>query len=139
MRSLGRSFCIGGNEMASSFFEVFPTLQLSEGLRGLLSGVTVEKVSANRGKTSIRIYLFAEHLIPKDAVFRLEREIKKQLFRRKRLEIKIIEKFRLSGQYTAKKLMDAYGESIAEELKAYSLLLYNVRSEERRVGKECAA
>ena len=44
--------------MASSFFEVFPTLQLSEGLRGLLSGVTVEKVSANRGKTSIRIYLF---------------------------------------------------------------------------------
>lgn len=112
--------------MASSFFEVFPTLQLSEGLRGLLSGVTVEKVSANRGKTSIRIYLFAEHLIPKDAVFRLEREIKKQLFRRKRLEIKIIEKFRLSGQYTAKKLMDAYEESIAEELKAYSLLLYNV-------------
>ena len=112
--------------MSKPFFEVFPTLEVKEPMKGLLSETEVTRVSANRSQTSIRIYLFGTHLIPKSDIFRLEKEIAGQLFRTRTMEIKIIEKFQLSGQYAAKDLMEAYGDSIAEELRAYSILLYNV-------------
>lgn len=112
--------------MAKSFFEVFPTLSLNDELKKLLSETEITKVSANRNRTSIRISLFGKHLIPKDEIFRLEAEIGAQLFPGQRLEVKIIEKFQLSEQYTAKRLMEVYKESIGKELHAYSLLLYRV-------------
>ena len=40
--------------------------------------------------------------------------------------MKIIEKFRLSGQYTAKNLMQVYKDSILLELKIYNMFLYNL-------------
>ena len=114
------------SNMAKTFFEVFPTLTVNEEMKKLLSEMEITKVSANRSKTSIRIYLFGTHLIQKAQVFFLEKEIARQLFYGHRMEIKIIEKYRLSGQYTAKRLMDVYKDSIAEELKNYSILLYNI-------------
>ncbi len=42
------------------------------------------------------------------------------------MTIKILEKYHLSGQYTPKKLMDVYRDSILMELKNYSILLYNM-------------
>lgn len=112
--------------MSKSFFEVFPTLSLHEKMKHMLSETEVLKVSANRSKTSIRIYLFGTRLISKEDIFSLEKEIAKQLFDRQKIQVKIIEKFQLSGQYTAKRLMQAYQDSIVLELRSYSLLLYNV-------------
>ncbi len=112
--------------MTKSFFEVFPTLSLHEKMKHMLSETEVLKVSANRSRTSIRIYLFGTRLISKEDIFSLEKEIAKQLFDRQKIQVKIIEKFQLSGQYTAKRLMQAYQDSIVLELRSYSLLLYNV-------------
>ncbi len=112
--------------MSKTFFEVFPTLKVKEEVKSLLLGTEITKVSANRMKNSIRIYLLGTHLIERAELSALEKEIASQLFPRQRMEIKIVEKFRLSGQYTAKKLMDIYSGSIADELRAYSQLLYNV-------------
>ena len=56
----------------------------------------------------------------------LEEGIKSQLFPGKKVTIKILEKYHLSGQYTPKKLMDVYRDSILMELKNYSILLYNM-------------
>ncbi|MCI9417523.1 MAG: PolC-type DNA polymerase III [Eubacterium sp.] len=112
--------------MSKSFFEVFPTLSLHEKMKHMLSETEVLKVSANRSKTSIRIYLFGTRLISKEDIFSLEKEIAKQLFDKQKIQVKIIEKFQLSGQYTAKRLMQAYQDSIVLELRSYSLLLYNV-------------
>jgi len=112
--------------VSKSFFEVFPTLSLHEKMKHMLSETEVLKVSANRSKTSIRIYLFGTRLISKEDIFSLEKEIAKQLFDRQKIQVKIIEKFQLSGQYTAKRLMQAYQDSIVLELRSYSLLLYNV-------------
>lgn len=112
--------------MPKTFFEVFNTLSVKDEIKPLLSGMEITKISANRPKTSLRIYLFGTRLIHKAELFTLEKEIASQLFPRQHMEIKIIEKYRLSGQYTAKKLMDIYGGSIAAELRVYSLLLYNV-------------
>jgi DNA polymerase-3 subunit alpha (Gram-positive type) len=112
--------------VSKSFFEVFPTLSLHEKMKHMLSETEVLKVSANRSKTSIRIYLFGTRLISKEDIFSLEKEIAKQLFDKQKIQVKIIEKFQLSGQYTAKRLMQAYQDSIVLELRSYSLLLYNV-------------
>ena len=112
--------------MSKLFFEVFPSLTVKDDMRKLLAETEITKVSADRSKTSIRIYLFATRLIYKKQIFFLEREIARQLFPNRPMAIKIIETFRLSGQYTAKRLLDAYGESIADELKNYSILLYNI-------------
>ncbi len=112
--------------MSKMFFEVFPTLVVQEDLKKLMTGIEVTKVSANRQKNVIRIFLYGTHLIPKTDIFRMEKEIIRQLFKDRKIDVKIIEKFQLSEQYSAESLMDIYGESIKEELKAYSLLIYNV-------------
>ena len=42
------------------------------------------------------------------------------------MTIKILEKYHLSGQYTPKKLMDVYRDSLLLELKNYSIFEYNM-------------
>lgn len=112
--------------MAKSFFDVFPTLDVPQEMRQLLGGVLVEKVSTNQAQSVYRIYLFSERLIPKKYIFHLEREIRQQIFHGRDLKIKIREHYQLSAQYTAKKLLDVYGDSICMELREYSVLLYNL-------------
>ncbi len=112
--------------MTKLFFEVFPTLAVNGEMKKLLSDMKITKVSANPARTWIRIYLLGTRLIHKKNIFLLEQQIKKQLFPHQNMEIKIIEKYNLSGQYNAKRLLDVYNESIEEEIKCYSLLLYNI-------------
>ena len=52
--------------------------------------------------------------------------MKRQLFPQHVMNIKIIEKFQLSEQYTLKNLLDAYWNSILTEFHRYSLLEYNL-------------
>ena len=42
------------------------------------------------------------------------------------MQVKVIEKYLLSEQYTPEKLMDMYKDSMLEELKNYSLMEYNL-------------
>ena len=91
--------------MSKTFFEVFPTLKVEKGYEGLLEKANITKISANHDKSHIRIYLHAERLISKKIIWYLEREIKNQLFPNKDVIIKIIENFRLSGQYNAEALI----------------------------------
>lgn len=108
------------------FLDVFPDLHIAEHVRGLLELVEVEKVTTTRDRSSIRIYIDSPRLMHKKNIYLLEEGIKKQLFPGKKVGIKILEKYHLSGQYTPDKLMDAYKESILLELKNYSILLYNM-------------
>lgn len=108
------------------FLEVFPDLHITDNLRELLNLVEVEKVASAKDRSSIRIYIVSPRLIHKQNIYALEKGIKEQLFPSKKVTIKILEKYRLSGQYTPKKLLDAYRDSILMELKNYSILLYNM-------------
>ena len=112
--------------MSKTFLEVFPTLNVEQGLVSLLEKTEVTKISANHDKSHIRIYLHAERLIPKKTIWYLEKEIKNQLFSGKEIAIKIIESFRLSEQYNAEALIKEYKDSMLDELSEYSLLLGNV-------------
>ncbi|WP_125140484.1 PolC-type DNA polymerase III [Clostridium transplantifaecale] len=109
-----------------SFLEVFPDLHIADNVRELFELVKVEKVATTRDRSSIRIYIDSPRLIHKQNIYKLEEGIKTQLFPGKAVTIKILEKYHLSGQYTPRKLMDVYRDSILMELKNYSILLYNM-------------
>ena len=112
--------------MAKKFLEVFPNLHITDELKELLNLVDVEKVTSNRDRSSIRVYLISPRLIHKQNIYSLEKGIKEQLFPSKQITIKIIERFRLSGQYTPQKLLKIYRESLLAELKNYSIIEYNM-------------
>ncbi|MDE7061729.1 MAG: PHP domain-containing protein, partial [Lachnospiraceae bacterium] len=119
--------------MAKGFYEVFPALKITGDIRTLLKETQITKVSSNHAGTSLRIYLTSSRLIPKPQVYALEREIKKQLFPKREMQVKIIEKFNLSSQYTPEKLWNVYEDSMLEEIRSYSVLLYNLL---RGAGRE---
>ncbi len=108
------------------FLDVFPDLHITDNLRELLELVEVERVTASRDRSSIRVYIVCPRLIHKQNIYGLEKGIKDQLFPGKRVTIKIQEKFKLSEQYTPEKLLMVYKDSILMELKNYSILLYNM-------------
>ena len=112
--------------MEKQFFDVFPSLKLDKKNQDLFEQVMVEKVSATKRRDFIRVTIVSEYLISKEIIFKVENEIKKQLFASHDVKIKIYEKFKLSGQYTPEKLMDAYRESILLELREYSPVEYNL-------------
>ena len=59
--------------MTRMFEEVFPPLSLDQSLLDLLGQVKVEKVTSNRAKNFIRVYLVSGKLIHKEQLFQLER------------------------------------------------------------------
>ena len=116
-----------------SFFEVFPTLKLEGECKSYMELVQVERISATRARDLYRVYITCERLIEKNVIYKVEKELQKQLFSPANgdmtgvlPEVKIYEKFLLSEQYTLKALMDAYTESILLELRNYSPILYSM-------------
>lgn len=112
--------------MSKTFLEVFPTLNIADKLTELLKLVEVDRVTTPGDRSSIRVYIKSQRLIPKELIYALEQGIKDQLFPRKKVIIKIIEKYELSKQYTPEKLLAAYRESILLELKNYSMMEYHI-------------
>ena len=78
--------------MSKSFFEVFPTLKLDTGLKSLFEDVCVERVTSTKRKDFLRVYIASDHLIHKEDVFRVEREIGKQFFPHMPVVIKFYER-----------------------------------------------
>ena len=112
--------------MAKGFLEVFPDLHMTTEMEELLKLVEVDRVSATRDRSSIRIYIVSQRLIHKKNIYDLEKGIRDQLFPGKQMTIKIMEKYRLSGQYTPEKLFQVYRDSMLMELKNYSIIEYNI-------------
>ena len=103
--------------MNKSFFEVFPTLLLKKELADLMKLVYVTRVSTDRSKSHLRVYITSERWIHKKHIYELEKQIKRQFFSRMNMEVTVIEKFVLSGQYTPFNFFDVYRDSMELELK----------------------
>ena len=112
--------------MSKKFFEVFPTLEVEKRIKTLLDNTVVERVTSNRAKDMLRIYLVSDHLIQKEQLWQIEELIKKQLFPGTKMEIKFQEKFLLSSQYDLSNLMDEYKKSILLELEKYNHILHSM-------------
>ena len=48
-------------QMSKIFFDVFPTLKVNDEIRMLFESVQVEKVSTNRQRDFINVFLFSDH------------------------------------------------------------------------------
>ncbi|MBQ2100678.1 MAG: PolC-type DNA polymerase III [Lachnospiraceae bacterium] len=107
-----------------AFFEAFPNMQLPGKLHDLMEQTNIEKITTTKAKDFLRIYLVSRNLIEKRDIYKVEKEIKRQLFSGVTIEVKIYERFELSAQYTPEKLLDLYRESILEELMDYSHVLF---------------
>ena len=68
----------------------------------------------------------AKRLIFKKNIWKLEKAITEQIFQNRAIQVKIIESYELSEQYTPKSLIEVYKDSILDELNAYSVLEYNL-------------
>ena len=76
--------------MSKQFFEVFPTLQLDKRMKSLLESTTVERVTSNRAKDMLRIYLQSDHLLQKEFIWETEKQIKKLFDEAKSHKVAII-------------------------------------------------
>ena len=112
--------------MAKRFFDVFPSLQVEGDMKNLLTETEVTKVGMNHERDHLRVYLSSTRLIHKKDIRQLESAIAQQIFKGRMMQVKVIEKYHLSEQYTPEKLLDLYRDSILEELKDYSLMEYNL-------------
>ncbi|MCR4610880.1 MAG: PolC-type DNA polymerase III [Lachnospiraceae bacterium] len=112
--------------MEKLFFEAFPKLDLDEDLCNVLNDTKVTKVSTNRSRDAVSVYLYCHTLIPKRRIRKLEKEIKSQVFYLDDLNVNIIEKFDLSSQYSVESFFEEYKDSIYHELNEYSSLLFAI-------------
>lgn len=112
--------------MEKPFLEVFPGLHIGEELKELLKLVMVEKVSMPKDRSSLRIYIVSPRLIHKKNICSMEEGIAKQLFPGRSIIVKILEKYRLSAQYTPEKLYQVYKDSILMEFKNFGMIEYNI-------------
>ena len=112
--------------MEKRFFSVFPDLKLNNELTELFGLVEVQKIATNRAKNSLRVYIISSRLIDKKTLHLVETEIERQLFAGLNISVFFMEKFSLSGQYTAENLYNAYYDSLMAELRSRSVILSNI-------------
>ena len=112
--------------MTKLFFDVFPTLNMDNDSHMLFEKVEVTKITSTSARNHIKVYIYSTHLIPKKTVCYVEDQIEEQLFSQGNIPVTIVEKYRLSEQYTPENLMHAYKESILFELEQKSVLEKNM-------------
>ncbi|MDO4615513.1 MAG: PolC-type DNA polymerase III [Lachnospiraceae bacterium] len=108
------------------FFEVFPGLTFKKQLSELLNYVTVDKVTVNKTKSRLRVYLTSPNWLKKKHVYTIESQIANQLFEEMEMSVTVIEKFQLSEQYTPEAFYAVYRDSMLTELKKRSPMLYQL-------------
>ena len=112
--------------MEKYFLDVFPNLKVKHELAELLEMVTVTKVSCNPDKTRVWVYIQSERWIHKRYIVALEEQIERQCFPGLAVSVTVIERFRLSGQYTPENFLEVYRSSMELELKNFNMLEYNL-------------
>ena len=102
--------------METPFLEAFGKLNLKSGLSAEFEDVTVKKLSVTKRKDLLKVYIESNHLIPKQDIYAVSKEMEKKLFEGLNMEVRIIEEYSLPSNYTAKAVLDEYWESCLLEL-----------------------
>ena len=112
--------------MERRFFSVFPDLKLNRELTELFGLVEVLKITTNKDKSSIRVYILSTRLIDKKTLQYVEAQMEEQLFKNLNINVFFVEKFTLSSQYNLENLYEIYSESIMAEVKSKGMILANM-------------
>jgi DNA polymerase-3 subunit alpha (Gram-positive type) len=108
------------------FTDVFPELLTSDRVDTQLKDAVVTKVATNASHDVMRVYLQTSLLVPKNRIWALEKTIQDFYFPKSDVKVHIIEKFKLSDQYTPKSLFDMYQDSILSELYQHDKVIYEL-------------
>ena len=57
--------------MDKHFFAVFPSLEVSEKMRGLFEDVIIKRVATIKGSNAFRVFMESARLIAKEYIYRL--------------------------------------------------------------------
>ena len=106
--------------------QAFPSLKLPEEIRDLFDYVTVARMTVNQSKTRLHVYIYSDNWIRKKYIYEVEEAIREQVFGKVEMDVKIIERFRLSSQYTPKYFYRVYRASMKQELMEVSPLLNQI-------------
>ncbi len=105
--------------------EVVPDIKTSDQLVHRMDRIRVTRMTMPRDRTTLRIYIEADELIPKREIYAMEAAIKRQFFDRRNITVKIIEHFHLKDM-TPEQALEKYRGSIELELKGYHLVDYRM-------------
>ncbi len=106
--------------MSRLFFEAFPALTVRRDLKALFEETYVVRITSDRNRTRYKVYLESEHIVPKEAVLQMQREIARQVFGDPDKQVFLIERYRLSSQYRLNNLFEEYRGSLLLEMKNFS-------------------
>lgn len=96
--------------MSHKFLEAFPALKLKEDDRELFEETDVVRLVSSSRHDKLHIYLESSYIIPRQNIVAMEKQI--AACYASFGEVRIIEKFNLSEQYTLKNLIRIYKNSI---------------------------
>ncbi len=111
--------------MEKDFLDLFSKID-DDKLNPILKSAKILRISTNKTKDKMRIYLRFNSLVPKNSIWKLENAIKKEYFPGNTMEVNIIESFQLSDVYTSESLFDMYKDSIFEEIGKVSAITYSI-------------
>ena len=113
--------------MTKAFFEAFPGVSPDDELIcDLLKHTTVTRLTMDPEKTVLKVYLDCDRLISRKDMDKVEETVEEQITQPHGMKTKIIERFHLSGLYTARNLMKSYRPSILYELRRYQKCIYTM-------------
>ncbi|SET01336.1 PolC-type DNA polymerase III [[Clostridium] polysaccharolyticum] len=111
------------------FFEAFDQLDVKDDIKEVFKTVQVKRILMSKSTCSVRVFVESDHILTYQVRRKVEYELRKQILGDAVRNIRIIESYQLSKQYTPEKIMPMYFDSILAELKEESILDYNIVKE----------
>ncbi|MBP5471145.1 MAG: hypothetical protein J6Y12_00580, partial [Lachnospiraceae bacterium] len=112
--------------MSFVFKDAFPSLQLKGRAEVLLEDTIVTRVTTPRTHDFLNIYLESDHVITKDIIREVEREIKKQVINNQTTIVRIFETFKLPKAPELDKLYEEYSDSALLEIEGLNIMFFNM-------------
>ena len=101
--------------MEKKFFDVFTALVVSDDDRELMEETKITRLVSSSRRDKLNVYLTSDSIIPKDRIYALEQEIRKQYYKGQSVSVRIIEKFVLGSGYNPGTIIKLYKNSIMTE------------------------
>ena len=107
-----------------NFFEVLPDLKLDDKLQRLFEVVGISKVVFTETEPALCFHLVSKELLARQALLKVTRLIKEQLFKNSPLKIRLEEYYDLSEAYTLAYITEKYQDNLMQEIEEQSEMAY---------------
>ncbi len=109
--------------MEEVFSKFFPKLN-EEDIDRQIRDCTVTRITSNKNHTKIRVHVELNTLVPRNRIENVERLLKDTYF--PGVDVRVVERFHLSEQYTPEKVYELYRDSVLEEIYSHNKIIYSI-------------